>query len=53
MHIQRHSGTHTQAHMYNQHTRGMATTRHWSLVERSGRKAFVKDKGLAHTQKRK
>jgi len=25
-------GTHTQAHMYNQHTRGMATTRHRSLV---------------------
>jgi len=39
--------------MYNQHTRGMATTRHRSLVERGGRKAFVKDKDLAHTQKRK
>jgi len=39
--------------MYNQHTRGMATTRHRSLVERGGRKAFVRDKGLAHTQKRK
>jgi len=25
---------------YNQHTRGMATNRHRSLVERSGRKAF-------------
>jgi len=37
--------------MYNQHTRGMATTRHRSLVERGGRKAFVRDKGLAHTQK--
>ena len=44
--------THTQAHMYNQHTRGMATTRHRSLIERGGRKAFVKDKGLAHTRKR-
>jgi len=44
-------GTHTQAHMYNQHTRGMATTRYRSLVERGGRKAFVKDKDLAHTQK--
>ena len=32
-------GTHTQTHMYNQHTRGMATTRHRSLVERGGRKA--------------
>jgi len=31
----------------------MATTRHRSLVERGGRKAFVKDKGLAHTHKKK
>ena len=31
----------------------MATTRHRSLVERGGRKAFVRDKGLAHTQKEK
>jgi len=31
--------------MYNQHTRGMATTRRRSLVERGGRKAFVRDKG--------
>jgi len=37
--------------MYNQHTRGIATTRHRSLVERGGRKAFVRDKGLEHTQK--
>jgi len=36
--------------MYNQHTRGMATTRHRSLVERGGRKAFVRDKDLAHTK---
>jgi len=34
-------GTHTQAHMYNQHTRGMATTRHRSLVERGERKALL------------
>ena len=33
-------GTHTQAHMYKQHTRGMETTRHRSLVERGGRKAL-------------
>jgi len=39
--------------MYNQHTRGMATTRHKRLVERGGRKAFVRDKGLANTQKEK
>jgi len=44
-------GTHTQAHMYNQHTTGMATTRHRILVERGGRKAFDRDKGLAHTKK--
>ena len=34
-------GTHTQARMYNQHTRGMATTRHRSLVERDGRKSLL------------
>jgi len=44
-------GTHTQAHTYNQHTGGMAATRHRSLVERGGRKVFVSDKRLAHTQK--
>jgi len=33
-------GTHTQAHMYNQHTTGMKITRHRSLVERGGRKAL-------------
>jgi len=37
--------------MYNQHTREMATTRHGSLVERGGRKAFVRDKGLAQKKK--
>jgi len=31
--------------MYNQHTRGMVTTRHRSLVARGGRKAFVVDTG--------
>ena len=44
-------GTHTQAHMYNQHTRGILTTRHRSLVERGGRKAFARAKGLAHKKK--
>jgi len=33
--------------MYNQYTRGMATTRHRSLVERGWKKAFVR-----HEQKR-
>jgi len=39
--------------MYNQHTRGIATTRHRSLGETGGRKAFVRDKGLAHKKKKK
>ena len=43
-------GTHIHAHMYNQHTRGMATTRHRSLVKRGGRKAFVRD--FAHQKKK-
>ena len=42
-------GTHTQAHMYNQHTRGMATTRRRSLVERGGRKALLE---TLHTQQK-
>ena len=42
--------THTQAHMYNQHTKGMATTRHRSLVERGGRKALLE---TLHTHKNK
>jgi len=41
-------GPHTQAHMYNQHTRGMASTRHRSLLERGGRKALLE---TLHTQK--
>jgi len=38
--------------MYNQHTRGVATTRHRSLVQRGQRKAFDRDQGLAHQKKR-
>jgi len=45
-------GTHTQAHMYNQHTRGMSTTRHRSLVERGRRKALLETLHT-HTQKNK
>jgi len=41
---------HTQARMCNQHTRGMATARHRSLIERGVRKAFDRDKDLAHTK---
>jgi len=37
--------------MYNQYARGKATTRHRSLVERGRRKAFVRDKGLAHAKR--
>jgi len=36
--------------MYNQHTRGMATTRHRSLVERGGRKALLE---TLHTHTKK
>jgi len=36
--------------MYNQHTRGMETTRHRSLVERGGRKALLE---TLHTHKKK
>jgi len=36
--------------MYNQHTRGMATTRNRSLVERGGRKALLE---TLHTHKKK
>jgi len=45
--VYQNKATHTQAHMYNQHTRGMATTRHKSLVERGGRKALLQS---LHTQ---
>jgi hypothetical protein len=38
--------------MYNQHTRGMATTRHRSLVGRGGRKALLETLHT-HTQKKK
>jgi len=37
--------------MYNQHTRGMATTRHRSLVERGGRKTLLETLHT-HTQKK-
>ena len=48
------SHAHTEAHthkdtLYNQHTRGMATTSHRSLVERSGRKALLE---TWHTKKK-
>ena len=47
-----HTDAHTRKHtytMYNQRTRGMATTRHRSLVDRGGRKALLK---TLHTPKK-
>jgi len=40
--------------MYNLHTREMVTTRHMSMVERGGSKAFVRDKErpCIHNKKR-
>jgi len=38
--------------MYDQHIRAMTTTKNRSLVGRVGRKAFVRDKGPAHTKKK-
>jgi len=38
--------------MYNQHTRGMETTKHRSLVERGGRKALLETL-LTHTHAQK
>jgi len=35
--------------MYNQHTKGMATTRHRSLVDRGGRRALLE---TLHTRKK-
>ena len=45
--------TYTQAHMYNQHTRGITTAGHRDLDE--GRKDFVRDltHTYTHTQKKK
>jgi len=40
-------GTHTQTHMHDQHTRGMATTRHMSLAERGRQDILIANKGLA------
>ena len=51
LHIFTYRGTHTQAHTYNQHTRGMATTRHRSLVGRDWRQALLETLHI-HTQKK-
>jgi len=45
-------GTPTKAHMYNQHTKGMATSSHRSLVEGGGRKALLETL-RTHKTKRK
>jgi len=44
-------GTHTQAHMYDQHTKGKGDNQAQKPVGRDSRKAFVRDKGLAHKKK--
>jgi len=43
-------GTHTQAHVFNQPTRGMATAGHRSLVARGGRKPLLE---TLHTHQKK
>jgi len=43
-------GTHTQAHMYDHHTKRMAITRHRILVERGGKKALLE---TLHTHTKK
>ena len=46
-------GTHTQAHMYNQHTRGITTAGHRDLVERVGRKTLLETSHThTYTQKK-
>jgi len=42
---------HTQAHIYNQHTKEVVTTRHKSLVERGEEKLLFETKAL-HTHKK-
>ena len=42
---------HTQAHMYDQHTSGIATTRHKNMVGRGGRNVSFREK--AQTPKKK
>jgi len=45
-------GTYTQAHMYNQHTRGITTAGHRDLVERGGRKTLLETSHThTHTHK--
>ena len=46
-HVFSHAHIQAHKHVYEQHTKGMATTRHRSLVGRGGRKGFVRDQGLA------
>ena len=43
-------GTYTQAHMYNQHKRGITTAGHRDLVERGGRKTLL-ETSHTHTKK--
>jgi len=45
--------TYTQAHMYNQHTRGITTAGHRDLDERGGKKTLLEtSRTHIHTQKK-
>jgi len=46
-------GTYTQAHMYNQHTRGITTAGHRDLDERGGKKTLLEtSRTHIHTHKK-
>ena len=48
-----HRDTYTQAHMYNQHTRGITTAGHRDLDERGGKKTLLEtSRTHIHTQKK-
>jgi len=51
LNFERNNSDIAKAHMYNQHTRGMETTRHRRLVERGGRKALLET--LQHQEKKR
>ena len=47
------SDTYTQAHMYNQHTRGILTAGHRDLDERGGKTLLETSRTHIHTQRKK
>ena len=48
----RHRDTYTQAHMYNQHTRGITTAGHRDLDERGGKTLLETSRTHIHTKKK-